>query len=106
MKLYVIGPVSGIPMGNRPCFVRAKIKLESVGYSVEIPHDTIAPGTEWSEAMKASIARMLQADGVAMLNGWNASRGARIGYDLARDVGMGAYGAEHWIACAGDYLGR
>lgn len=87
MKIYVIGPVSGKPNRNRDEFERARKLLEKRGYEAEIPHDSIPADTGWLAAVQMSMRRLKTADGVAKLNGWRKSTGARIEADLARDIG-------------------
>lgn len=87
-RIYVIGPVTGIPEGNRPLFEAAREKLGDEGWEVELPHDTIAPDAEWRAAMRQSITRMLANDVVAALPGWQQSRGAALERSLALAVGM------------------
>ena len=83
-KMYVIGPVSKIENDNRPAFEAAARALhDAYGCEVEIPHDTIAAGTDWDEAMHQSLSRLAKADAVAMLDGWSKSRGANIEYQVA-----------------------
>lgn len=88
MRLYVIGPVTGRENLNRAEFERARKMLESRGYAVEIPHDSVPPDAEWGAAMAISTNRLRFADGVARLNGWHASRGARLESKLARALGI------------------
>lgn len=104
MKLYIAGPVTGIPNDNKDAFTSALRRLIVAGYCPSVPHLVVPSGASWEEAMKLSVALMMQADGVALLNGWQTSRGARIEYDLARDLGMPAYGVEHWLTNAKHYL--
>lgn len=87
MLIYVIGPVTGRPDLNRPAFEAARRLLERRGYAVEVPHDTIPPGTDWARAMAMSAERLRLADGVAKLDGWRSSRGARAEARLARRLG-------------------
>lgn len=88
MRIYVIGPVSGKKNRNREEFERARKLLEKRGYQVEIPHDSIPPDTSWIDAMVLSCENLRHADGVAKLNGWRASAGARIEDKLARKLGI------------------
>lgn len=84
MKIYAIGPVSNIENDNRPAFEQAARELhEALGCEVEIPHDTIKPGTGWEEAMHQSLSRLAKADAVAMLDGWTSSRGACLEFQVA-----------------------
>lgn len=83
-KMYVIGPVSGIKDDNRSAFEAAARALhDAYGCEVEIPHDTIPAGTDWDDAMHKSLSRMMTADAVATLDGWQRSRGASIEYQVA-----------------------
>ena len=108
-NLYVIGPVTGIENDNRPAFEAARQRLFAAGYwVVGIPHDHIASGTPWGMAMRISICKMLGHgagrgfghivyDGVAMLPGWEDSKGARIEHDLAAELGIPCKTVDEWI---------
>lgn len=87
MRLYVIGPVTGRENLNRDEFERARKLLKSRGYEAEIPHDNIPPGASWDAALVMSMNRIRFADGVAKLNGWRASKGARIEARFALKIG-------------------
>lgn len=96
--LYVSGPVTGRPDGNRPAFEEAAHALRAAGYRTRIPHDDVAEGTAWIPAMRTCLVSMLaQADGVALLSGWEASRGARLEALVARSLGMPVKDAGDWI---------
>lgn len=96
-KLYVIGAVTGIDDDNRPAFEEVRYKLIAAGYQAEIPHDTIPEGTDWQEAMKQSISRLLKADGVATLPDRTFSKGASIEYGLACDLRIPIGFYKRWI---------
>lgn len=100
MKLYVIGKVTGCDFLNAPEFTRAKFKLEGAGYEVSIPHDSVPQYASWEQAMRISISELLKAEGIALLRGWIDSRGAKIEYDLAREIGIPAYNVDWWISYA------
>lgn len=103
MRLYIIGPVTGIDFDNRPEFTRAKFRLEGAGYEPSIPHDFVPQYADWETAMKVSIAHLLEADGVALLDGWQDSRGARLEYDIARRLSIPAYDVAWWMKHAAHY---
>lgn len=100
--LYLIGPVTGKPNDNRKAFNRARIRLQAEGYAVDVPHDFIAKGTSWPNAMLVSINQLTKNapvpaeptryvpiyDGVAMLDGYETSRGATIEHAMARAAGI------------------
>ena len=97
MKLYVIGPVTGIKDDNRPAFEAARDALEEAGYEVAIPHDTIPPSAEWHEAMVMSITAMMRCDGVCAISGWRKSRGAEFEHYLAGVVRLPAKPLYEWL---------
>lgn len=106
MRLYVIGPVSGFPENNRPAFERAASQLHrALGCAVEIPHDTVPSDADWQTAMRLSISAMLGCDGVALLEGWRWSQGARIERQLAVDIGMQTGSVPWWEATGGGTSG-
>ena len=96
MRLYIIGPVSGIAQDNRPAFEEAARRLERAGYDPCVPHWFIPAGTEWQPAMKRSIEMLVKCDGVAALDGFGSSRGARIEAELAGGIGMPIKSVETW----------
>ena len=97
MKLYVIGPVTGIEDDNRPAFEVARDALEEAGYEVEIPHDTIPTSAEWHEAMVMSIKAMMRCDGVCAISGWRKSLGAEFEHYLAGVVRLPAKPLDEWL---------
>lgn len=113
MNLYVIGAVTGIPNDNRPEFERVRWTLKGVDGigKVGIPHDYIEDMFEdditWVGAMRISIAAMLGLhteyihdfayDGIAMLDGWENSKGAVIEHDLAEALGIPRKPWKEWL---------
>ncbi len=82
MKIFISGPMTGIPDFNYTAFNAAAEKLRSIGHEVENPADNPMCDT-WAAYMRLSIAQMLRCDQVVMLPGWGSSRGACIEVDLA-----------------------
>ncbi len=107
MNLYIIGPVTGIEDDNRPEFLRVEQKLKAAGHYADIPHCWVMPGSPWDAAMADSIHRMmtmwgnsLKLDGefgLAMLDGWNDSRGAVIEYSLAQQLNIPCKPWREWL---------
>lgn len=97
MRLYVIGPVSGIEGDNRPAFEDAALELERAGYDVCVPHWFIPQGTSWHKAMKRSVEVLVKCDGIAALEGFGRSKGARLEADLATGIGMPVKSVETWV---------
>ena len=109
-RLYLAGPMTGIPHFNFPAFDHAAADLRSKGYEVFspadndrallgkdpdwVPQDSDSDGTwrTWSIPGAPSLRKMLgddvayicnEADGIAMLPGWESSTGARAEHALA-----------------------
>lgn len=95
MNLYVIGPVTGKPKDNLPMFNQVRGELMEAGHRVDIPHDYISSGVSWRYAMARSIEHICDKMrwkgskfAIAMLDGWEESKGARIEHDLAMSLGI------------------
>ena len=97
MRLYIAGPVTGLPRLNRPAFEIAAKRLEEVGYSVVVPHWFVPATADWQEAMRISVETLVKCDGVALLPGWRESRGAKIEQRLAMGLGMDTHTVVGWV---------
>lgn len=96
-RIYIAGPMSGLPDFNYPAFHTEAARLRALGFHVESPAEN--PKQEsWEAYMKQSIRQMLTCDAVFLMTGWEASRGAGIEYRLAVTVGMEIVYPE--VACA------
>jgi hypothetical protein len=92
MKIYISGPISGIERGNRPAFVLGEEILKSLGHEPVNPHKLgHEPDDDWSTRMRRDIAALVTCDAVALLPGWEDSRGAKIEAGLAETLKMGVY---------------
>jgi hypothetical protein len=94
MKVYIAGPMQGIPEYNFPAFHAAACALEEIGYLVTNPaaiHGEMtadghyALGDRPRELTKSfacfmytDICALAKCDAVVMLQGWEGSYGARI----------------------------
>lgn len=88
-SLYLAGPMTGLSEFNYPAFNRVAKQLRDFGFYVVNPAE-LSPTTDqsWEYYMKITIAGMVTCDGIFLLNGWEASRGARIEDNLARSLAM------------------
>jgi len=88
-RLYLSGPMSGLPLSNYPAFNAAAQQLRALGHHIENPAENPPPacGT-WQGWMRLALRQISEVDGVVMLPGWSKSRGARIEINLARDLGL------------------
>lgn len=86
-KVYLAGPMSGLPDNNYPAFNAEAARLRALGYLVENPAENTRPECgSWQGWMRLSIRQMLTCDIVALLPGWRNSRGAVIEYNLAQKL--------------------
>ena len=120
MKIYLAGPMRGIPEFNFPAFHMAASMLRAEGHEVFSPAErdestgfnskdhpngdmltAFAKGFSLREARSADTKYICeQADAIAMLPGWENSGGARAEHALAHTL-------RHTIIILGDkYLGK
>jgi len=84
MKIYLSGPMSGLPDLNFPAFNAAARTLRIIGYTVVNPaeFETDVTGLEgrarWVKFLKADIKELMDCDGIVMLPGWENSEGAQL----------------------------
>lgn len=94
MKIYLAGPMSGLPEFNFPAFDRAAEALKAEGHEVFNPaeHDrkvwgdmeTIRAKANYRDCLRADLNWILDhAEAIALLPGWEKSRGACIEKALA-----------------------
>lgn len=104
--LYVAGPMTGLPEFNYPAFNEAAERLQGAGYRVLNPVDSEqhnpTPGTPqpWDWYMRHALRMVLEADGLALLPGWRASRGARLEVRVADALCLPTRPAGAWVSVA------
>ena len=103
MIVYIAGPMTGYPDFNYPAFEAAREQLISLGYGVLSPTDTKEPeGTKyqaasWSWYLRRALEMVAVADGIALLPGWESSKGALLEKYVGEQLGMGIMPLEEWI---------
>lgn len=122
-RLYIAGPMTGLPEFNYPAFMEAEKRLNDMGYKVENPariddmflaqcrwnHDKgcyngqpacgecrSCKERDWVWYMRKATVMLVQSDGVALLDRWWESRGAWIEADLARQLNMEIRPLDEW----------
>lgn len=79
MKLYLAGPMTGLPEFNFPAFHRAAAALRDAGHDVINPAEiNVDPKATWQQCLRACLAQLVTCEGIALLPGWEHSRGARL----------------------------
>ena len=86
-RVYVAGPMTGLPDFNYPAFNAEAQRLRGLGYQVENPAENPAQDT-WQAYMRQAVAQLVTCDLVALLPGWENSRGALIENGLAVSLGI------------------
>lgn len=89
MKVYISGPMTGIPDLNFPTFNLAAAMLRKAGVEVVNPAE-VNPDSEmpWEQCMRADIKALCDCDTLAMLPGWERSKGAHLEVHIAHRLGM------------------
>lgn len=87
LRIYLSGPMTGIPDFNYPLFNRAAAEFRARGYHIENPAEN-PPCDSWGSYMRAAVRQLTTCDRVLMLPGWQESRGAQIERELALDLGI------------------
>lgn len=110
MKIYLAGPMRGIPNFNFPAFHAAAAALRSQGHEVFNPaeRDVERDGTDWGKAvptgdlataqakgfsLRAALGDDLayicsEADAIALLPNWERSKGANVEKATAEALGL------------------
>lgn len=110
MKIYLAGPMRGLPRFNFPAFDFAALALRSEGHEVFSPAErdrtvhgdqleqnptgcekmaTTVVGFSLREALGADVAWIsAHADAIALLPGWEKSSGANAEFALAQALGL------------------
>ena len=102
-RIYVAGPMTGYPELNFPAFHAAAARLRALGHSVINPAEinggadevatcaTMTPeqyAAHWRACMRNDIRALMDCDGIYMLHGWEASRGATLEHHIAVSLGL------------------
>lgn len=86
-RVYLAGPMTGLPDNNFPAFRAAASHLRAQGLDVENPADNPAPATgAWRDYLRLAIAQLVRCDEVRVLPGWQRSRGATLEVHIAHQL--------------------
>ncbi len=89
-RIYIAGPMTGLPECNYPAFHAAAQQLRQQGHHVENPAESTQPpcGGTWLGWMRQAIVQLVSCDEICLLPGWEHSRGARVEFQLACGLGL------------------
>lgn len=90
MKIYISGKISGTDLTKtRKRFAAAAKVTKRLGYEPVNPFENgLSEHDRWDAHMLKDIADLLQCHAIYMLQGWQESKGARIEYYIATEIGM------------------
>lgn len=89
--------MSGLPNFNTPLFMATAQKWRDAGYFVQNPVELggLDQSKDWRTYMIVDLTViMLACDAIAVIPGWEASKGARVEMMIARAFGLEIYDAE------------
>lgn len=87
MRIYLSGPMTGIADNNFPEFHKWAELLRSTGYEVVSPAEIQEAGT-WELCLRADLRELCTCDGIALMPGWEKSKGANLELHVAHRLGM------------------
>lgn len=87
MKIYLSGPMSGIDDNNFPAFHEWAAKLRAQGYDVVSPAE-IQEAESWEMCLRADLREMCNCEAIALMPGWENSKGANLELHVAHRLGM------------------
>lgn len=87
MKVYIAGPMTGLPHFNRPAFNQAALNL-SFEKHVPLNPAILPDGLTEADYMAVGITMLQRAEAIFLLTGWQFSAGARAEHALALKLGL------------------
>lgn len=84
MRIYLAGPMSGLPEHNYPAFMAGAADLRGFGHFVLNPAELNPPDVTYRQALSVDLAWIIaHAELLVLLPGWEKSKGSRVEVDLA-----------------------
>lgn len=88
-RIYLSGPMTGLPDLNFPAFNTEAARLRGNGYEVVNPAELNPEHQKsWEDCLRADLRDMLTCDVLALLPAWQTSKGAHLEVHVAHRVGM------------------
>ena len=90
--VYIAGPMTivGPPTWNYPAFEELAFDLRAEGRKVISPHELHKPSedTAWDWYLRRDLSQLVKCSDIAMLPGWQSSRGAKLEHYVAKALGL------------------
>jgi len=97
MRVYIAGPMTGYPEYNFPSFRDAAQALAGFGHEPLNPaRRPPVDGKTWADYLRPDLADLLTAEGVAVLPGWECSRGAVLEVHVAHALDLIVKPLDQW----------
>jgi uncharacterized protein DUF4406 len=88
-RVYISGPMRGIPDLNFPAFNTEAARLRALGFEVVNPVDINPdPSTPIHQCLRNDLIGLMSCDMLALLEGWQRSEGAHLEMHVAHRVGI------------------
>lgn len=101
LLIYVSGPMTGYPEANHPAFHHAERSLIAAGHRVLSPaRHVVDPTKTWQDYMRLALHDVAECTAVALLDGWEHSRGARLEVRVARGLGLPVQHLRAWLSAS------
>jgi hypothetical protein len=90
-KVYISGKISGLDY--QEAFKKFEEAEKDVIQFGGVPVNPMKicgnnPDWTWEDYMDKDLAALLRCEGIYMLNNWGASKGARVEYAVAKELGL------------------
>lgn len=96
--LYLSGPMSNYPDANYPAFNEMAARLRDHGFTVHNPAEIGDKGSQYVDLLKKDIRLILESEGVAVMENWWGSKGARLEVSVAAHLDIPVRPVDEWIA--------
>lgn len=89
-RFYIIGPMTGYPNHNYPAFCEAEKMLQEFGHNVLNPASNFGGRDDlpYDWYIREDMKLMSFATDIALLPGWDRSRGGQVEYHFATLIGL------------------
>ena len=88
-RVYIAGPMTGLPDLNFPAFHAEAVRLRALGHLVVNPAEVNPDkGMSWTDCMRSDIAELVKCDAIRLLPGWEFSKGATLEEHIAERLGL------------------
>lgn len=94
-RIYIAGPMTGLPDNNYPAFHDAAARLRKRAWHVENPAENPRPHVDadcnWTAYMRMGVSQLMTCHAIYLLPGWQQSKGASLEYMVAQQLGLAVY---------------